>query len=191
MELTFIITILLFIFGASIGSFLSVLIYRHKNNVKGTINGRSMCPKCKHQLKEHDLIPLFSYISTKGKCRYCKKKIDRSYFYIELLTGFIFAFWGQLIPFYQNTYGLAKIEFLLTLTISAVLIAIFFYDLRYQEIPDSFSLTGIGLGIINILIFDLPSWNSVGLAVAIIFGFFGSQILISKGKWLGMGYSCL
>ena len=83
--------ITIFIFGTLIGSFLNCLIYRLENK-KGFVLGRSICPKCKHKLAWYDLIPIFSFILLKAKCRYCKKAISWQYPVIEITAGLLFIF---------------------------------------------------------------------------------------------------
>ena len=71
-----------------------------------------------------------------------------------------------------------------------LLMTIFFYDLLYKEIPDRFSLPAIALGILAVFLFGvptLPSLVSIGMGLLIIAVFFGGQILLSKGAWLGGG----
>jgi len=81
-----------FIYGVTMGSFYNVIAYRIlKNEGKKIITGRSYCPSCNTQLKTKDLVPLFSYLSLNGKCRYCESKIPSINFYFELITGIIFV----------------------------------------------------------------------------------------------------
>lgn len=181
------ITFIYFILGSSIGSFLSVFITRHHNQEKGIISGRSKCPNCNKKLTPRDLIPLLSFAFSKGKCRHCKKEIGKHYFYLELITGAIFAFWTIQIPLHLNFSILALQQFIFALILSTILIAIFFYDLLYQEIPDALNVPGIIIAAIAALTLGTPSLESIGIAVAIIAVFFGGQILISKGQWLGLG----
>ena len=63
---------IIFVFGAVIGSFLNVLIYRLPIGMDFK-KGNSICPNCEHQLNWKDLFPLFSWIFLGGKCRYCKE----------------------------------------------------------------------------------------------------------------------
>jgi len=81
--------LIIFIFGACIGSFLNCLIYR-LDSKQSFLKGRSFCPHCKHQLGFFDLIPILSFIIVKGKCRYCKKKISWQYPLVEIATGIVF-----------------------------------------------------------------------------------------------------
>lgn len=75
--------------GIVLGSFLNVVIYRLP--VGRTISrGRSMCMTCGHTLAAKDLVPLFSWLFLKGKCRYCGAPIASRYAKIEALTGLTF-----------------------------------------------------------------------------------------------------
>jgi len=74
--------------GASMGSFLNVVARRTIENDRWWGNERSRCDNCGRKLSFWDLIPLFSYISHRGKCRYCSKPIGASYLIVEL-TGFL------------------------------------------------------------------------------------------------------
>lgn len=82
--------ILMFLLGIIFGSFYNVIIYRLPLNMSIS-KGRSMCFNCKHTLGVLDLIPLFSYIFLKGRCRYCKAKFSPRYFIIEFITGTLFV----------------------------------------------------------------------------------------------------
>ena len=81
-----IIEIIFFMIGASIFSFLNVVIYRLPLHM-GFVEGKSMCPKCKHTLYNKDLIPIISWLSLRGKCRYCGTPISVRYTIVEFLGG--------------------------------------------------------------------------------------------------------
>ena len=72
--------------GASIFSFLNVIIYRLPRKLQFTM-GKSMCTSCHHELAMKDLIPIISWLSLRGKCRYCGEKISGRYTIVELLGG--------------------------------------------------------------------------------------------------------
>ena len=78
-----------FFFGAVWGSFLNMAIYRVKHEKK--FGGRSFCDHTKEPLGALDLIPIFSYIIFRGKCRKCDKKIPLLYPLIEITTGLLFV----------------------------------------------------------------------------------------------------
>ena len=81
--------ILAFLYGLIFGSFYNVVIYRIPAD-KSIAKGRSMCGSCDHTLAAKDLVPVFSWIFLKAKCRYCGSKISMRYPIIELTTGFLF-----------------------------------------------------------------------------------------------------
>ncbi|HXS15496.1 MAG TPA: prepilin peptidase, partial [Candidatus Saccharimonadales bacterium] len=92
------IVIFLFIFGICLGSFLGVVIDRVPQK-KTILYGRSVCDFCGHTLSAVDLVPVFSFLFLRGKCRYCKKKLSPFYLFIEIFTGLImlgfYIFLGQ------------------------------------------------------------------------------------------------
>lgn len=178
-----------FLFFLFIGSFLNVVIervYRGEQFVKG----RSYCVSCKHELSVFDLVPVFSFLFLKGRCRYCKKSIPRMHVVIELFTaicaGFIFATY----PFIQALF------FSLILI---VLILIFFTDLMYYVIPDIYLYLLIAMYVIGAALLYVypnsfyflgslysPIWGHVRAAL-ISSAFFGILYLGSKGKAMGEG----
>lgn len=81
--------ILVFITGLVIGSFLNVCIYRIPLK-ESIVFPASHCVNCKHQLAVLDLIPVFSFIFLKGKCRYCGTRISIQYPVIELVNALLF-----------------------------------------------------------------------------------------------------
>ncbi len=80
------IEIIFFAIGASIFSFLNVIIYRLPRGMQFSF-GKSMCTTCKHELARKDLIPIISWVSLRGKCRYCGAKISARYTIVEMLGG--------------------------------------------------------------------------------------------------------
>ena len=131
---------LAFIFGACLGSFVNCIEWRIQNK-KGSILGRSNCPHCGHKLGFLDLIPIFSYIFLRGKCRYCREKISPRYLAVELVFGFAFA--GILAYF-----GLSwqTIEYLI---LFAILLAAALSDIVTFEVPDTLHI----LAVLNFLAF--------------------------------------
>ena len=114
MILGFLAYIFIFGLGLCIGSFLNCVIYRlpdespanaghsdgpvkmreallsGRQSLIKKLRGRSFCPNCKHTLSWTDLVPVFSFMFFKAKCRYCRKKISWQYPAVELATGAIF-----------------------------------------------------------------------------------------------------
>ena len=120
--------ILTFIFGIVFGSFFNVIIYRIPNNIS-IVKGRSFCPKCNKTLKAIDLVPIFSQVFLKSKCRYCKERISIRYPIIELLTGLLFV-----LCYFM--FGLSW-EFVLFLFFWSMLLITFIIDLEHMAIYDS------------------------------------------------------
>ncbi len=198
--MTFLISLIVFILGAVIGSFISVIIYRIKHNKKGIIFSRSYCPHCQKKLKYHHLIPIFSFAFLRGKCAYCGEKISSHYLFLELFTAIVFVLtflnWNFLVAIpsvvdprlidYSIDWKIFEFFTFYLIEIS-ILIGIFFYDLMYKEIPDRLSLTGIGVAIAAGLVLGTPSALDMLLGGIAICAFFFLQFLISKGKWIGGG----
>ena len=99
---------LIFVIGILFGSFYTLAVYRIPNNQYIT-HTHSYCPKCEHKLGFWDLIPLFSYIFLRGKCRYCKEKIRPRYFIIELISGIFFLLVAYLWSFNLENMSYIKI----------------------------------------------------------------------------------
>jgi prepilin signal peptidase PulO-like enzyme (type II secretory pathway) len=122
----------IFIFGASIGSFLNVLIDRLPK--EESINGRSHCDFCGKKIAWYDLVPVFSFFILKGKTRCCGKKLSFQYPLIEFVTGLLFVLiTNNRIPITNWTLF---VSWLLFLGISSCLIVIFVSDLKYHLISD-------------------------------------------------------
>src|SRR5664280_1612551 len=78
-----------FVFGTIIGSFINVAILRGEKDEN--LNGRSHCMTCGHILSPWDLVPIFSYLFLRRRCRYCHQPISSFYFWNEFMVGSIFA----------------------------------------------------------------------------------------------------
>lgn len=179
--MTIILAALAFILGTCIGSFLGAINYRLKSKKKGFIMGRSICPNCKKKLSWYHLFPIFSYLALGGKCAKCKKPISAYYPLIELTTGLTYL---TLLLIYTITAWPFLLFYGLLFTF---LIGIFFYDLRYQEIPDSYSIPAIIISIIGNYTLGIVSLQSMLFGAAAIGGFFALQFILSRGRWIGGG----
>jgi leader peptidase (prepilin peptidase)/N-methyltransferase len=122
---------LVFMMGACIGSFCNVIAMRVPLKESFT-KGRSHCPKCKHDLSALDLIPFFSWIFLRGKCRYCKEKISFRYPLTELIGGLaaLFSVWQLGVT----------INALVLFYLIMVLVTLSMIDLETMEIPDGFHI---------------------------------------------------
>ena len=120
--------VLLFIIGACLGSFFLVVGKRLPIN-EDVLFSRSRCDKCKKELKWYDLIPIFSYVFLKGKCRYCGEKISPLNLIVEIFMGLFFALGYHFIPIGNNFYAY--------LVLSSLMMLIFISDFSYYIILDS------------------------------------------------------
>jgi leader peptidase (prepilin peptidase) / N-methyltransferase len=123
-----------FIFGAAIGSFLNVCIFRIPAE-ESIVKPASRCPSCGHPIRFYDNIPILSFLVLRAQCRDCGAKISWRYPLVEFITGLL-----ALLLFMK--FG-PTIHFLIFFIFTAVLIVITFIDIDYQIIPDVISLPGI------------------------------------------------
>ncbi len=160
-------TLIIFIFGLIIGSFLNVCIYRLPRDIS-IIRPSSACPICKNPIKPWDNIPLLSYIILRGKCRNCGERISIRYPIVELLNGlfyllilYVFGFGWHLLPLF------AFISSMIVITL---------IDLEFQIIPDVITLPGIIIGLVSSS-FLLPdpflNFNSSNTTVGFLNSFIG------------------
>ncbi len=132
---------IVFIFGAVIGSFLNVCIYRIPRGMSIIIPS-SMCPACGNQIRFYDNIPIISYILLRGRCRYCKSRITIRYPAVESLNATLYIL--ILYRFGHNDL-LPVISYFIFIS---SLIVITFIDLEFQIIPDRITLPWIPLSLI-------------------------------------------
>lgn len=138
-----VILIYLFIVGLFVGSFYNVVALRLCKNESIVFPG-SHCMNCNHKLAWYELIPVFSYIGLKGKCKRCKIKISLQYPIVELATGIMFALSFYIFGFSYNT--------LISIVLVSVVIITYVSDIKYMVILDEVLLIGgIILGVLLFL----------------------------------------
>lgn len=191
-------SIIFFVLGLIVGSFLNVVIYRL--NTKRSLGGRSACMSCQNQLSWYELVPLVSFLGLKGRCRNCKTKISIQYPLVELMTGLIFA---SIFLKFQDIFSLSTLIFAVTYAYYAImfslLVVIATYDLKHKIIPDALSFIFGGLAFVGLFFFHSNGISSIpsfywhipstleflsGVFIALPFAFFW---LISGGRWMGFG----
>jgi len=127
------------LFGLVIGSFLNVCIHRIPLN-QSIVRPRSHCPRCNHQIRPWENIPILSFLLLRGKCSECKAPISRVYPLVEFLTalGFYLLFlkYGITIPFWINA------------AFFCALIILIFIDLFHRILPDVLTLGGTIAGLL-------------------------------------------
>jgi leader peptidase (prepilin peptidase)/N-methyltransferase len=210
------ICVALAVFGLALGSFAGATVWRlrakqlvqdkasgeeyDKKEYKALLpltkttakNDRSRCLHCGHILNWYDLIPLVSWLSTKGKCRYCHVQIGAFEPLIELGTAVFFVASYLLWPYHLGT-GLEITHFALWLLAGVMLAILFAYDLKWFLLPNKlvFPLIAIGVAVAGIIVGTSPDvgWAFINLAgaVLILSGLYLAVWVLSKGKWIGFG----
>ncbi len=171
--------------GAILGSFLNALLFRY-NTGRSALSfskaqGRSQCMRCGHALTALDLVPLFSFLFLRGRCRYCQCRLSWQYPLVEA-AGVVLAVFVYL----QNPEPLA---FTLSLALWMTLLFIFVYDLKHHIIPWEASGLLAALALLHMWNLGFGVWNfSAGpLLAAPLF----LLSLVSSGRWMGWGDSAL
>jgi leader peptidase (prepilin peptidase) / N-methyltransferase len=169
-----------FLFGACIGSFLNVIIYRYNTGM--SINGRSQCFSCGRQLTWFDMFPVASFLIFRGRCRICKSKISWQYPLVELVTALLF-----LAIFKVDGFSVALIFDLIVFSLLVVMTA---YDVRHKIIPDGLVIMFVIAGLAKMLA-PLASGGHFSilnlLAGGIFFVPFYLLWKVSDGRWIGLG----
>lgn len=124
------ISILLFILGAVMGSFLECLGDRTSKGVSIISKSRSYCPACGHTLGPLDLIPIFSWLFLRGKCHYCKAPIPKRHVIFEALTAIAYVLIFLRFGFSTET--------LLYLVLISILIPASVSDLNTMEVSNAY-----------------------------------------------------
>lgn len=170
-----IITFVFFIYGIVFGSFFNVVGLRVPTKSLFS-QSRSYCDTCQRTLTWRELIPIWSFIRQRGKCRHCKKIISPLYPIIELATGVLVAY-----TFYR--YGWNQ-ELILGLLLISMIIPLTVSDLVYRRIPNHLLLFFLPFFVVYRIINPLPSfWDSL-LGAVVAFTLLFLIIILSKG---GMG----
>lgn len=117
----------LFLFGVCIGSFLNVVAYRVPNGLS-IAKGRSFCPACQGAIRGRDLVPIFSFLLLRGRCRHCGTRISPRYPLVELAGGLL-----ALLAFWRYDFTL---QALAAFAVLAVLLAVALIDADTMTIPN-------------------------------------------------------
>ena len=128
-----------FAFGALIGSFLNVCVYRLPRG-ESIVWPSSYCPGCSSKIAPYDNVPLLSYLWLGGRCRACRQRISLRYPLIELINGL-----GYVLIVWQ--FGLTPVAITYAVLFSS-LVVVTWIDLSHQIIPDVITLPGILLGLV-------------------------------------------
>jgi len=188
------ITGILFILGAAVGSFLNVLVYRSVRD-EDWVRGRSRCEICGKKLHWYENIPLLSFLLQRGRCRKCKKAISIAHPVVELLTGalFVWWYWGGALFFQLTATPFQTLQPLFWLLVGLCLIGIVIADTLYMIIPDLLVGLLLVMTILYRLILTFSGIMRLQDLLYAVFGlvlsvaFFGGLWLLTKGKGMGLG----
>lgn len=167
------------IFGLCAGSFATAIISRVPLGLSWISSSsgmeRSACPHCKHRLAVLDLIPFFSWLLLRGRCRYCKARIGWRYPLIESVSAAMFfvtyLVWGFSVP---GIAIMVATPFLLSLCV---------IDLEHMILPDQLNvvLAIVGVGFVAAGAYSMPEAAMHIAAGAILF----SGLLFALGRMIG------
>ena len=169
------------IFGAMIGSFLNVCIYRVPRGLS-IVRPPSSCPSCRRRLAWFENLPIVGWLALRGRCRTCHATISPRYVIIETLTLAMFAvaawYYGETPIFWART------------TLGCVLIVLFAIDLELQLLPNAITLPFILVGFVFACFIE-PGWQAslVGILVGggSLLTMFYLWLWLRKQEALGMG----
>lgn len=178
-----------FLLGASVASFLFVWAERRSFRAAGT--GRSVCNNCTLTLHGRDLVPVFSFLFLRGRCRRCKRCLPWMYLLFEVILGLalVAILWNAANGSWMNLLTLPRQEALLLardIFFTLVFALLFAFDLCTQTLPDRITIPAIVIAAIwNIALgvsFPPMVWGAL-----VCGGFFALQYLVSRGTWIGSG----
>lgn len=164
-------TIWMFVIGTIFGSFYNVVGLRVPKN-ESIVTPASHCPNCNSKLGVLELIPIISYVMSKGKCKHCKEKISLVYPIFEIACGLLFVL-------AYLSFG-RSFELIIALTFISMLIIITVSDFTYMIIPDSVLITFGGL-----LIIELGVINGINELLISLLNGLGAFILMFALKKFG------
>ena len=157
--------------------------------LQGTLrDDRSRCLQCGHVLAWYDLLPVVSWLSTGGRCRYCQQFIGWFELVMELVLGVGLALsylvWPWALP-------ASSLLFAVWVVVALVLMILAAYDAKWQLLPDplNYGLMVLGALFVLVRVMTLHDIDFVSLtgAVALLAGLYGGLYAISRGAWIGFG----
>ena len=169
--------IIIFMFGIVIGSFLNVCIYRIPLQ-EDIVRVRSHCMSCGYKLEWYDLVPLFSYLFLRGRCRKCGAKLSVQYPLIEALNGILYVI-------IVCIHGV-NIDSLLYCLLGSALVVLSVIDFRTYEIPFGINLFILALGLIRLAL-DYHNFLSYLIGSLAVSVFLTILYYASGGRAIGGG----
>ena len=176
------------VLGLILGSFLNALLFRY-NTGRSVMRGRSQCMRCGHRLAVLDLVPIFSFVCLRGKCRYCRSRLSWQYPLVEAASAAL-----AVLVYLQRP---ELTQFALGLAVWLTLLFIVVYDLRHRVIPWSASVLLMVLALSfqlsassfftlssNLQALDLLAGPLLAAPLLLL-------SLVSHGRWMGWGDGAL
>lgn len=170
--------ICIFAFGAVIGSFCNVCIYRIPEG-ETVVTTPSHCMSCGYRLKWYDLIPIISWLCLRGKCRKCGEKISPQYPLIETINGILYV-----VIFIATDFKLY--ESVLTCLLTSALLVLSVIDFRTFEIPLRINGFILVLGLIHMYL-HRDCWYDYVIGFLLVSGILQVIVILSKGRAMGGG----
>jgi leader peptidase (prepilin peptidase)/N-methyltransferase len=165
-------SVIVFALGASIGSFINVVVYRLPAGLS-ILWPPSRCPHCLNQLKAYDNVPVLGWLWLKGRCRYCKSQISLRYPVVEAVTGIIF-----LLIFFIFNVSIQTIGYWV---FCSWLLALSLIDLDTMTLPNPLTKSGLVLGIIfQVVVGYITEPSIAGVVKHLMMGIVGAVL----GLWL-------
>ena len=143
-----------FLLGAALFSFMNVVAWRLPRGMD-PLQGRSVCPQCGHTLGAPDLVPVFSWLLLRGRCRHCGARIPVRYFLVEVLGGVLALGctrrFGTALSLTQGLFGMSWAA-LTALAVCGILLSVALIDAETQLIPNRLNLALAVCGVVGTLL---------------------------------------
>lgn len=167
--------------AACFGSFITLIVYRLPRD-EPVLASRSRCPSCHTTLGVRDLVPVLSYLLSRGTCRHCQVRIPSRYFWIEILTVAVTL---GLLAHYGPT-----LQWGVMTALAYCLMAMVMIDLEHYVIPNELQVVMAGLGLLEWYVLKQEPWPALiaaavagALGLAVRYGFWW----VKKKHGLGLG----
>lgn len=169
------------LFGACVGSFLNVVVYRLPLG-QSVVSPPSRCPKCGYRLAWYDNLPIVGWLLLGGRCRKCNNPISIQYPLVELITALLFVMVVWATP--PGPLMISRLLFV------CLLVPLFFIDLELQILPDQITIPGIVAGLLLSVIAP-PGWRSAVLGIltgaGLFYAVFYAYYLWRRVEGMGFG----
>lgn len=184
------IILLLTVLGLVFGSFLTAFIDRVHDG-RDWVSGRSECDSCNQTLGPVDLLPVISWVASKGRCRHCRKPVSASYPITETMTAVLLA--GLYIFWPDNLAGFEWARLVLWIVMVIGFVGLSIYDIKWYLIPNRLLYPLIALALVFTGVEAVFAGGGTDLIRGAVLGIlccggiFYVIFQVSGGKWIGGG----